>query len=257
MTLSRCFRLVVIMLLSFSCYAGERFSQVNEWSESGNKYYSKGDYKRAVECYERIMGTGFVNETVYYNLANAYFKNNEIGKAILLYEKALKLAPHDPEILGNLTMARSRIADKVDTPYQPLWLKQLHRFLIFFSLDSETKIAIALYLSGHVLFSIYLLTRNERIRRYAFHTSLVVGILFLIIAALNSIRIYDVRSTHEGIILVEKVDVLSGPDTGNSTLFSIHEGLKVRVQHELGDWLMVSLDNGWSGWVQKAVLGII
>ena len=245
------------LLLAFSSYADERFPKAREWFESGNSYYSKGDYRHAIDCYERVVGTGFVNEAVYYNLANAFFKNNEIGKAILLYEKAAQLAPNDPEIVGNLAMARGRIADKVETAYQSLWVSQLNRLWHFVSLDTETALALGLYLPANVLFSVYVLARKERIRRYAFRTSLALGLLFLIVGASNALRIYEARSTRDAIILVEKVDVLSGPGTENPTLFSIHEGLKVRVQHELGEWLLISLDNGWSGWVQKGALGII
>jgi SH3-like domain-containing protein len=53
------------------------------------------------------------------------------------------------------------------------------------------------------------------------------------------------------------VDVLSGPSTDNPTLFSIHEGLKVRIENEVQDWLQISLENGWNGWVKKETLGVI
>ncbi len=257
MTVCQCNWFVPVILLASSCYADERIPRVNEWFESGNKCYSKGEFKGAIESYERITGAGFVNETVYYNLANAFYKNNQIGRAILFYEKARQFAPHDLEILGNLNMARGRIADKVEVAYEPLWLRQFHRFRGLFSLDSETVVTLVLYLAANVLFSIYVLTGKERTRRYAFRASLILGVLFLVIGASNALRIYESQSNQDGIILVEKVDVLSGPGTENPTLFSIHEGLKVRVQHELGEWLLISLDNGWSGWVQKMVLGII
>jgi tetratricopeptide (TPR) repeat protein len=257
MTVCRWIQFAPVILLVSSCYADERFPQVNEWFESGNKCYSKGEYKGAIEYYEKIAVAGFVNETVYYNLANAFYRNNQIGKAILFYEKARRFAPHDPEVLGNLSMVGSRIADKVEAAYEPLWLRQLHRFRGFFSLDSETGFALVLYLAANFIFSIYVLAGKERTRQYAFHTSLILGVLFLVVGTSNAIRIYESQSNLDGVVVVEKVDVLSGPGTENPTLFSIHEGLKVRVQHELGEWLLISLDNGWSGWVQKAVLGII
>ena len=58
-------------------------------------------------------------------------------------------------------------------------------------------------------------------------------------------------------VLVEKADVLSGPAGDSATLFSIHEGLKVRIENTLPDWVQISLDNGWNGWVKKDALGEI
>lgn len=82
-----------ILLICSPCFADGHSQQVNRWFEAGNTSYAKGDYKGAIENYERINRVGFVNETVYYNLANAYFKSNQIGRAILFYEKARRLAP--------------------------------------------------------------------------------------------------------------------------------------------------------------------
>ena len=70
-------------------------------------------------------------------------------------------------------------------------------------------------------------------------------------------RIYQAETLREGVVLVDKVDVVSGPAADNSILFSIHEGLKIRIENELEDWLHISLENGWNGWVKKDAVGMI
>ena len=82
-------------------------------------------------------------------------------------------------------------------------------------------------------------------------------ILFLIVGASNVFRIYQSVTIQEAVILAEKADVLSGPGEDNPTLFSIHEGLKVKVQAELNQWSQISLENGWNGWVKTEALGMI
>ena len=68
-------------------------------------------------------------------------------------------------------------------------------------------------------------------------------------------RIYQAETLGEGIVLVDKVDVLSGPAADNPVLFSIHEGLKIRIENDLEGWLHISLENGWNGWVKKDAVG--
>ncbi len=50
------------------------------------KAYSNKDYKQAITCYESILKEGLSSYKLYYNLGNAYYKNNELGKAIYNYE---------------------------------------------------------------------------------------------------------------------------------------------------------------------------
>ena len=49
----------------------------------------------------------------------------------------------------------------------------------------------------------------------------------------------------------------SGPGEDNTTLFTVHEGLKVRLRDQQGSWWHVSLDNGLNGWLPSDSLGVI
>ena len=48
-----------------------------------NTAYINGDYRTATETYERILDEGLSSVKLYYNLANACFKEDRLGKAIL------------------------------------------------------------------------------------------------------------------------------------------------------------------------------
>ena len=45
---------------------------------------------------------------------NAFFKSNDIGRAILYYEKASKYLEGDPALEQNLQLSRLRIVDKIE-----------------------------------------------------------------------------------------------------------------------------------------------
>ena len=81
--------------------------------EMGNKAYMDGAYDKAVEEYSAILEGGEYSMELYYNLANAYFKMEKIGKAILYYNKALRIAPSQEDVLHNLAIAETRTKDKI------------------------------------------------------------------------------------------------------------------------------------------------
>ncbi|MCI0420415.1 MAG: tetratricopeptide repeat protein [Acidobacteria bacterium] len=230
---------------------------VSRLLRSGNESYTQGNYKAAIEKYEKILQSSFVNEVVCYNLANACFKDNQLGKAILYYEKARRLAPHDREIAENLNFARARIADKVERPPEGFFSSQLRRLMNWLPLDIETVLAVAFFVAANASFSFFWLDAIPGLSRFALYASVGFFALFLILGASNALRIYWHETLQEGVILVEKVDVLSGPASDSPTLFSIHEGLKVRIENDLPDWVQISLENGWNGWVKKEALGLI
>ena len=70
--------------------------------------YNTGKYKDAVKKLSHIAEKGVVNGKLYYNLGNAYLKSGDVGRAILWYERALKLMPHDPDLRFNINYARSK-----------------------------------------------------------------------------------------------------------------------------------------------------
>ena len=47
--------------------------------------YIEKEYAQACEIYESLLQKGESGE-IYYNLGNAYFKQNQLGRAILNYE---------------------------------------------------------------------------------------------------------------------------------------------------------------------------
>jgi tetratricopeptide (TPR) repeat protein len=223
---------------------------------SGNEHFARGECKAAIQEYSEIVRAGFIHEAVYYNLGDAYFKDGQMGKAILFYERAMKIDPHDREIRENLALARARIVDKVEVPQATAVFRVINHIRGWLPLDLETALATILFVGANGVFSYHLLRKGDKGASTAL-IALGLLILSLLLGISNAVRIYENHAVREAIILSEKVDVLSGPGSDHSTLFSVHDGLKVTVQNEVGDWSLVRLENGWNGWVKKDVLELI
>src|SRR5690554_1504829 len=79
--------------------------------------YRSQDFKRSIELYEKLINESIslnrVSAQLYYNLGNAYFRDNQLGQVILNYERALLLDPGDSDIRHNLRFANNRKVDRI------------------------------------------------------------------------------------------------------------------------------------------------
>jgi hypothetical protein len=154
----------------------------------------------------------------------------------------------------NLDLAKSRIADKIEGR-QESFGKQFRKITSFIPLDVETLLVLVLFVSANLSFTLFILSRSASHSRWAIICAGVLLFFSCLLGVSNVVRIYQAETLGEGIVLVDKVDVLSGPAADNPVLFSIHEGLKIRIENDLEGWLHISLENGWNGWVKKDAVG--
>jgi tetratricopeptide (TPR) repeat protein len=252
------FALATAFLINFGPIAlGSQPPDIDGLFREGNESFAKGDFQFAIQQYSAIVDAGFIHEAVYYNLGNAYFKDGQMGKAILYYEKASQIAPQDHEIRENLTLARSRIVDKVETPPPYIFFRVLRSLRDWLPLDLETILAASLFALANCTYLFRVLTKSDQRKKILSRLALAFFSVSLLVGVSNAIRIYEDGSVREAIVLGEKVDVLSGPGSDHSALFSVHEGLKVTLQSDMGEWSQIRLENGWNGWVRRNVLGLI
>ena len=59
---------------------------------------------------------------------------------------------------------------------------------------------------------------------------------------------------HGAIIFAPTVTVKSSPDESGNDLFILHEGSKVEVRDEVGDWWEIIMGDGNVGWIPKTAL---
>ena len=62
----------------------------------GAEAYRSGDWPAAIDAFESLAASGVDNGKLFYDLGNAYLKNDDLGRALLWYERALKRIPDDP-----------------------------------------------------------------------------------------------------------------------------------------------------------------
>jgi tetratricopeptide (TPR) repeat protein len=247
------------ILFLFGCFCSLAAPAENLFTKifhEGDSAYQKGDFSAAEQHYLRILNSGIENAAVYYNLGNACFKQKRIGDAIYYWEKARRILPNDREIRENLELANLLLVDRIEAPAGPLPVKFLSAITGFLTISQECIVLLILFLLANVLFFLYFRGANSLAYR-ALIGCFATALMFLLVAGSLSWKIYQNSYIKEGIVLGQKVDVRSGPGQENITVFTIHEGIKVRIHQSENGWRQISLPNGWNGWLPQNNLGIL
>jgi uncharacterized protein YgiM (DUF1202 family) len=63
---------------------------------------------------------------------------------------------------------------------------------------------------------------------------------------------YQTYNINSAIIIPEKISVRSGLSEDSTELFILHEGTKVKVDKEKGQFLRISFSKGKLGWIKKS-----
>lgn len=255
MSRARAVGLVVLIAL---VAAPSRARAQDEIFERGNQLYQQGDFAGAVEAYEAVRSAGFESADLHYNLGNAYFKAGELGRSILEWERALVLAPGDPDATANLELARSVTADAVE-PLPRFWLFSALSWWVRL-LPRGLLIALVagawLFACGGMVLRIW--ARSPDTRRLATWLAVAAGAVVLVFGTNLVVRELRIGQPERGVILAASVPVRSAPaEQDDLTLFEIHEGTRVRIDQRTGDWAEVVLDDGKVGWVRADVFEVI
>lgn len=242
--------LLIIFLFVFS--AGKVSSQeIRSLVDSANQYYSEGRYEQAINHYKQILDKGYESAGIYYNLGNAYYKANQLAPAILNYERARLREPGNEDIKYNLQLARSQITDKIENIPEFFITRWIRQLIDVFPSDIWAIISMLTFVAFLALFSVYLYGQRMGLKKAGFW----VGLLALAIAVASFVfasrQKEEVMNSEQAIVFAPKVTVKSSPAESGTDLFVIHEGTKVYIEDNMGEWYEISLSDGSQGWLRK------
>ncbi|MBN1768085.1 MAG: tetratricopeptide repeat protein [Prolixibacteraceae bacterium] len=222
--------------------------------QKANEAYAANEFEKAVSLYESILDSGYESSELYFNLGNAYYKSNQLPKAILNYERARLLNPKDEDIQFNLELANQFVVDKIEALPRPFLAKWGNSLVNTFTSNQWAFTSIASFVLMLTLALVYLLSRRIGFRKLAFALSIV----FLLISIASFVFSYQQKNKiiqhNHAIIFNPTVTVKASPDDSGTDLFVIHEGLKVSIEQKLDNWVEIKIEDGNSGWIKNEVM---
>jgi tetratricopeptide (TPR) repeat protein len=241
---------VWLLLLAIPFCVTAKEINAETFLQQGNEAYARNRFEDAAAAYKQVLDAGYESASVYFNLGNAQYKLAEMPAAILNYEKALKLAPGDADIKLNLQLANLKITDRIEEIPEFFLNKWWKGFILFFSLSTLSVFTIVCFIAGFILLIAYLFLISVWPKKIAFYAGITVLSLGLIFRVMSSVQSDYLDGNQQGIVFSGAVDVKSGPDGQQKTLFVIHEGTKVSILERNNDWAKIVLANGNGGWIK-------
>lgn len=226
------------------------------WNKA-NTAYINGDFHAAADTYEELLSRGVSSMKLYYNLGNAYFKDDRIGKAILYYNRALRLAPGNDDIRYNLSVAEARTKDNIeDIPefFFVTWMRDIRHMM---GCTAWSLLSLALLACMLGLFLVYLLAQRISLRKAGFYGTVVAALLFMLTTWFAVGERREMLDDTSAVVMTASTAVKSSPDKSSTDLFVLHEGTVVTITDRLDGWCEVVIADGKKGWVEGRKIEII
>lgn len=242
-------RFILIFLLFLS--VGLLSFAENKILKQANDFYAAGDFANAAIQYEKVLVENGNAPELYYNLGNAYYRTNEIGRSILNYERALRLSPLFEDAKVNLQFANLKVVDNiVQTPsfFLSRWMSGLIKLL---TSNQWFIISFIVFIITLICSLIFIFGTTKQLRKNSFYVGSILLVVAILTISFSGIRKSQMESHNEAIVISGLVVAKSTPDNSGTDLFQIHEGTKVLIKSSLGKWIEIELGNGNIGWVEQ------
>ena len=242
----------VWLLLAMICFGSTSAKAVTK--NNADTEYQKGNYQQAIRDYEEILKNGESAE-IYFNLGNAYYRTDNITKAVLNYERARLLSPGDDDINFNLQFARSKTIDKI-TPQSEMFFVTWYKSLVnFTSVDNWAKTGILCIVMALLLVLLYLFGPQLMLRKIGFFGGLAFFVIFLLsnLFAFQQKQALDNRTG--AIIISPSVNIKKTPAKNSADQFVLHEGTRVDIIDKgMTDWRCIRVGDGREGWIETKAI---
>ncbi len=248
---------VLLSLLVQAVMGAEVPARADSLVEAGNRHYMAKDYEKAIECYTGVINMGFSAPSLYFNLGNAFYKQNNFPKAILYYEKARLLDPADEDILQNLAMANSRIVDKINSMPDFFLKRWINGLAVQLTPDQWALISLLVFAFSLSAFYLFMFSNGYTIKKVGFTTGVILIALSLTGIFFMHKRKQLIRHSQGAIVIAPVVNVKSSPDEQGTSVFVLHEGTRVVLLDSVLQWKEVKIPDGNKGWIQDRDLAKI
>lgn len=248
--------LTLLLMIPIASSAAENYPD-SLWN-AANEAYAQERWEDAVNDYTAIAEASMESAPLWCNLGSAWYKSGNLGKAILCYERALKLDPSYEDARYNLELLNAMKLDRLESVPELIlatWMKNLGRML---DSDSWAVCFLVFLVLTLAMVLLFILGSSATSRRAGFFTGVVCLLLAVASLSFSLWQKNEYMKADKAIIMKPVSSVKSSP-SGDSAkdLFLLHEGTKVQVLDNVGGWSNIELSDGRQGWLPSSDIEII
>ena len=247
-------RIALAVLLALAALAGAAgWALAQSPDDAGsmaaaNAMYEQGLYADSARAYQQLADRGYRDPALYYNLGNAYYKQGDLGRAILNYVRARRLDPSDPDTAANLELARGHVSG-VPAPTDDAFAGAAARASTLLSTNQAAAAALAAWTVVVALAGALLLKPRPRVRRWLSYGAMAAGVL-LVATVLQMSTHMLAGDGNDVVVVAGSVEVMSGPGAQYAAQGELIGGAEAELLERRGGWTRITLPGGGlQGWV--------
>ncbi len=246
-----------------SIAASESATDLDRMADEAYMRGAPQDYIEAIRLYNMAIEKDGSSAAIYYNLGNAYYRADSLAKAIICYERALRLNPTDKDIRANLEFVNGKIIDAQPTGGISNIIVEISMQML--SPNGWAVVSIVLFVAVLLLTAGYIFSRNIRLRKVFFFIALILFIVnvICIIITINASSVAG--DNNEAIVTATSTQLSTSPSTPldeSQKAMLLHEGSKVRVIRELSTpndprvkkWIEVEVAGDNRAWIEAEAI---
>jgi tetratricopeptide (TPR) repeat protein len=233
---------VVISALVARSVTAQAATAVPTFQEA-NAVFASGNYRAAMAQYEAILAEKGFSAPVLFNLGNACYYNGQLGAAILNYERARILAPHDQTIAANLRLAQTAAGVRVPT-------------INVFERSARLLSPNALAWTGSIALTTICLVLGVRrfIPRFT-AGKVIIGVGVATLLAVTTSFAIRWPEFDRAIVVAVNAPARIAPASTAAASFSLKAGEPVSIAKSYGQFILACTPDGRSGWVSAKDVG--
>lgn len=249
-------RIALYILLILTALSINAKSLVDE----ADSAYIKKEYLNSIKLYEEVLAKEGISSDLLYNLGNAYYRAGKLGKAVLNYERALRLDAQNDEARNNLTFVKGKLTDKI--PDSRNFISRVaDNVVMTFSANTWAWISIIIFIALIGAILCYMFVDNVTYRKVGFFG----GILLLFLEVLSlviSLSSASAANNHNYAIIIDESTMLSTtprtPVNHSEEAILLHEGTKIEIIDSVATpndstsrmWYNVNINNNYA-WIKS------
>ena len=218
-----------------------------------NKLFQAGDFSAAANAYQKVIDADGPSAALLYNLGNSQYRLGQYGPAILSYERAKLLAPRDPDLLANLTLARQAATVFDKGSFDP----RLEAVLTYLSLNEWSWLVAG---AGLWIGALSVVVGVVWIVNPVTHRLMLASIVFsgILIAAGTAALVLRRDEAERGIVLAKDAAIRLSPFEKAETIGTPGAGRIVRMGEKKGGYFYVDVPgtelHGWMSETEVAAI---